>query len=108
MSLVKSVFRGEDGHEEAIYGTTDRSNTEGRGSRSASKGDLPQAARSLPLGYNISDATFYTWRKKYRGMETEDIRRLKQLEAENGKLKRLLADSILDNDALKAALLKKY
>ena len=48
------------------------------------------------------------WRKKYRGMETEDIRRLKQLEAENAKLKRLLADSMLDNDALKAALSKKY
>ena len=43
-----------------------------------------------------------------RGMETEDIRRLKQLEAENQKLKRLLADSMLDNDALKAALSKKY
>ena len=108
MSLVKSVFRGEDGHEEAIHGATDCSDIEGRGSRCSGEGDLPQAARSLPLGYNISDATFYTWRKKYRGMETEDIRRLKQLEAENGKLKRLLADSILDNDALKAALLKKY
>ena len=58
--------------------------------------------------HNISDATFYTWRKKYRGMETEDLRRLKQLEAENQKLKRLLADSILDIDALKAALSKKY
>ena len=41
-------------------------------------------------------------------METEDLRRLKQLEAENQKLKRLLADSILDIDALKAALSKKY
>ena len=41
-------------------------------------------------------------------METEDIWRLKQLEAENQKLKRLLADSMLDNDALKAALSKKY
>ena len=41
-------------------------------------------------------------------METEDIRRLKQLEAENAKLKRLLADAMLDNDALKAALSNKY
>ena len=51
---------------------------------------------------------FYTWHKKYRGMETEDLRRLKQLEAENAKLKRLLADSMLDNVALRAALSKKY
>jgi len=43
MSLVKSVFRGEDGHEEAIYGTTDRRDIEGRGSRITGKGDLPQA-----------------------------------------------------------------
>ena len=66
------------------------------------------AAQEICRKHNISDATFYTWRKKYRGMETEDIRRLKQLEAENQKLKRLLADSMLDNDALKAALSKKY
>ncbi len=72
------------------------------------EGEAGVPAKDICRKHNISDATFYTWRKKYRGMETEDIRRLKQLEAENGKLKRLLADSILDNDALKAALLKKY
>ena len=72
------------------------------------EGEAGIPAKEICRKHNISDATFYTWRKKYRGMETEDIRRLKQLEAENGKLKRLLADSILDNDALKAALLKKY
>ena len=72
------------------------------------EGEAGGPAKEICRKHNISDATFYTWRKKYRGMETEDIRRLKQLEAENGKLKRLLADSILDNDALKAALLKKY
>ncbi len=72
------------------------------------EGEAGVSAKEICRKHNISDATFYTWRKKYRGMETEDIRRLKQLEAENGKLKRLLADSILDNDALKAALLKKY
>ena len=72
------------------------------------EGEAGIPAKEICRKHNISDATFYTWRKKYRGMETEDIRRLKQLEAENGKLKRLLADSILDVDALKAALLKKY
>ena len=72
------------------------------------EGEAGVPAKEICRKHNISDATFYTWRKKYRGMETEDLRRLKQLEAENGKLKRLLADSILDIDALKAALSKKY
>ena len=72
------------------------------------EGEAGIPAKEICRKHNISDATFYTWRKKYRGMETEDIRRLKQLEAENQKLKRLLADSMLDNDALKAALSKKY
>ena len=72
------------------------------------EGEAGVPAKDICRKHNISDATFYTWRKKYRGMETEDIRRLKQLEAENGKLKRLLADSMLDNDALKAVLSKKY
>ena len=72
------------------------------------EGEAGVAVKEICHKHNISDATFFTWRKKYRGMETEDIRRLKQLEAENQKLKRLLADSMLDNDALKAALSKKY
>ncbi len=72
------------------------------------EGEAGVPAKDICRKHNISDATFYSWRKKYRGMETEDIRRLKQLEAENAKLKRLLADSMLDNDALKAALSKKY
>ena len=72
------------------------------------EGEAGVPAKEICRKHNISDATFYTWRKKYRGMETEDLRRLKQLEAENQKLKRLLADSILDIDALKAALSKKY
>jgi putative transposase len=72
------------------------------------EGEAGVAAKDICRKHNISDATFYTWRKKYRGMETEDLRRLKQLEEENRKLKRLLADSILDNDALRAALSKKY
>ena len=72
------------------------------------EGEAGVPAKEICRKHNISDATFYTWRKKYRGMETEDLRRLKQLEAENQKLKRLLADSMLDNDALRAALSKQY
>jgi putative transposase len=66
------------------------------------------AVKELCRKHGISDATFYTWRKKFGGMEAQDVRRLKQLEEENTKLKRLLADSLLDNDALKAALSAKY
>ena len=58
--------------------------------------------------HGISDATFYTWRKKFRGLEVQEVRRLKQLEEENAKLKKLLAEAMLDTDALKAALNRKY
>ena len=54
--------------------------------------------------HGISDATFYKWRSRYGGMEVSDARRLKALEDENRRLKRLLADSMLDNAALKDLL----
>ena len=49
--------------------------------------------------YGMSDATLYKWKAKYGGMQVSDLRRLKDLEAENAELKRLLADSMLDNAA---------
>ena len=57
--------------------------------------------------HGISDATYYIWRKKYRGMAGDDVRKLKTLEDENRRLKKILADKELDIDALKA-LLEKY
>ena len=70
---------------------------------------LKEAEAGLPVKelcrkYNISDATFYTWRKKYGGLEVSEARRLKALEEENARLKKLLAESMLDTEALKAAL----
>jgi putative transposase len=56
----------------------------------------------------ISSATFYAWKAKFGGMEVSEAKRLKQLEDENAKLKRLLADSMLDNAALKDLLAKKF
>lgn len=50
--------------------------------------------------YSISDATYYNWRSKYGGMSVSDVKRLKELEAENQKLKRLVADQALENLAL--------
>lgn len=74
---------------------------------------LKEAEAGLPIKelcrkHNISDVTFYTWRKKYGGLEVSEARRLKGLEQENAKLKKLLAESMLDNEALKAALNRKY
>lgn len=54
--------------------------------------------------YGLSTATFYKMKAKYGGLEVSDARRLRQLEDENGKLKRLLADSMLDNAILKDLL----
>ena len=54
--------------------------------------------------HGISDATFYKWKAKYGGMEASDARRLKALEDENRRLKKLLAESMLDNAALKDIL----
>ncbi len=51
--------------------------------------------------YGIAPATFYNWKKKYAGMEGEEIKRMRDLEAENARLKKLLADKSLDYDILK-------
>jgi putative transposase len=58
--------------------------------------------------YGISDATFYNWRSRYGGMEVSDAKRLKALEEENCKLKKLLAESMLDVATLKEALGKNF
>ena len=58
--------------------------------------------------HGISDATFYTWRSKYAGMEVSDARKLKALEDENRKLKKLLAESMLDVATLREALAKNF
>lgn len=58
--------------------------------------------------HNISDTTFYRWKKLYGGMGVSEVKRLKELEAENAKLKKLLAEQILVNDALKEVVEKKW
>lgn len=56
----------------------------------------------------VSEKTFYAWRRKFGGMEVSDAKRLRQLEDENARLKKLLAEQVLDNAALKAVLGKKW
>ena len=62
----------------------------------AQRGDKPVLALCKDKG--ISEATFYAWRKKFGGMNTRDVQRLKDLEKENARLKKLLAERVLEND----------
>lgn len=70
---------------------------------------LAQAEAGVPIKelcrkYGVSEATFYTWRKKYGGLAASELKRLKQLEEENRKLKRLVADLALDKQILQDAV----
>jgi len=65
-------------------------------------------ATGLCRKHGISDATFYTWRSEYGGMEISDARKLKGLEEENAKLKRLLEEQMLDVATLKEMLAKNF
>jgi putative transposase len=62
----------------------------------------------LARKHGISEATLYNWKAKYGGMEMSDAKRLRSLEEENRKLKKLLAESMLDQVALKELLTKKW
>jgi putative transposase len=65
-------------------------------------------AKELCRKHGVSDATFYKWRSKYGGMEVSDAKKLKALEAENAKLKKLLAEQMLDVSTLKEMLGKNF
>jgi putative transposase len=56
----------------------------------------------------VSTGTFYLWKKRYKGMEVQELKRLKELEEENRKLKQMYAELVLDNKILKDALGKKF
>jgi putative transposase len=73
---------------------------------------IRQAETGTPVGdlcrqLGVSDATFYAWKKKYAHLGVSELRRLRQLEEENGRLKRLVADLSLDKHMLSEALRKK-
>jgi putative transposase len=76
-------------------------------------GFLKEADKGVPVKelcrkHGFSDASFYLWRGKYGGMELSDAKRLKSLEIENARLKKLLAESMLENEVTKEALRKKW
>lgn len=70
----------------------------------APRGAVQQVSRK----YNVSAHTISVWRKKFGGMQSQDVRRLRELEQENNKLKRIVANLMLDNECLKEINSKKW
>jgi len=72
------------------------------------EGEAGISVTELCRKYGMSDATYYNWKAKYAGMASSDVKRLKQLEDENRRLKHLVADLTLDNQALKEVISKNF
>lgn len=76
-------------------------------------GFLREAEAGLPIKelcrrHGFSEASYYLWRSKFGGMNVSDAKRLKELETENTRLKKLLAESVLENEITREALRKKW
>lgn len=69
--------------------------------------DAGMKVRELCRKHGISDATYYKWKSKYGGMEASDLKRVRELEAENARLKRMYAELALENTAMKDLIKKK-
>jgi len=69
--------------------------------------DAGMQVKDICRQHGISDATYYKWKSKYGGMEASDLKRVKELEAENARLKRMYADLALENTAMKDLIAKK-
>jgi putative transposase len=72
------------------------------------EGEAGIAVRELGRKYGICDQTYYRWKAKYGGLEVSEARRLRQLEDENRRLKHIVAEQVLDIQALKGVLAKKF
>ncbi|MBB6186660.1 putative transposase [Rhodanobacter sp. MP7CTX1] len=76
-------------------------------------GFLREAEAGMPVKelcrrHGFSEASYYLWRSKFGGMSVPDAKRLKELETENARLKKLLAEHVLENEVIKEALRKKW
>ena len=71
--------------------------------READRDGVPAVAKR----HKVSEQTIYTWRKRFGVMNTDEVKRLRQLETENARLKKLLAEQIFENDVIKDVLRKK-
>ncbi|ERX29365.1 hypothetical protein Q010_05371 [Pseudomonas aeruginosa 19660] len=92
-NLVESVFRAGDGSEKAF--------TEEQILDFLKQAEAGVPVKELCRRHGFSDASFYTWRAKFGGMTVADAKRLKDLELENSRLKKLLAEAHLDIESLK-------
>jgi putative transposase len=72
------------------------------------EGEAGVAAKELCRKYGICEQTYYRWKAKYSGLEVSEARRLRQLEDENRRLKHIVAEQMLDIQALKGVLAKKF
>jgi putative transposase len=70
--------------------------------------DAGMAVKDLCRKHGFSEASFYLWRSKFGGMTASDAKRLRELETENTRLKKLLAESLLENEVTREALRKKW
>lgn len=70
--------------------------------------EVGKSVKDISREHAISDATFYNWKAKYGGMQVSDVKRMKDLEEENSRLKRIVANQTLEIDAIKTVLEKKY
>lgn len=64
--------------------------------------------KDLAREHGVSEASIYNWKAKYGGMDASEVKRMKELEEENNRLKRIVANLTLENDAIKNVLEKKY
>jgi putative transposase len=71
------------------------------------QGDAGLAIKDICRQAGVSSATYYQWKSKYGGMEASDLRRVRDLESENSRLKRMYADMALENAAMKDLIAKK-
>jgi len=72
------------------------------------KNEQGKSVRDICREHGISDATFYNWKAKYGGMPVNELKRMKELEDENNRLKRIVANLPLENDAIKHVIEKKF
>jgi len=92
------ALKGGPDDEAEVYGRADH--------WGSAEHELGAKTADLCRKHGISEATFYNWKSKFGGLDVSEARRLKQLEGENARLKKLLADSMLDNAVLKDLLSK--
>ena len=93
-------MKGDCREEEAIFGGADCGRVKAGG------GGVPAVEVCRQVG--ISEQTFYRWKKQFVGLQTDQVRQLKQLQDENGKLKKLVAELSLDKIMLQDVLSKKF